>query len=529
MKKFKSPRFLRNAAFSLLGLGLLGANPGSCENWQTTLEDKIVEKSYTREQAEVGAAEGLKRVFTEKIEKDDGAVAYKLNYDVVKDSEILQIVEEMYDDIKEMLEIRGNIHWLKYLKNTGEGEHLQKQEKIYKYHLDVLRNKVLHRKFEELIGQSSRDDSYLYSPYSSPKNQFKVKEEEKYSLATVFPLNREKKEFDANYIKKARERGDFKDSKKKVEEILTRYEFFEKVPNPQYVVDYGENKWLFKKRVAGLKIIAYSLDDNKDKKADYIEVFRLKKEETSESKPAVKIFKSSGSNSLDVIVADCDFEGEGGYGMPDYVGRHYFIKTARDLMEYSELLDFIFQKKKEEEKREWPELKEMNKLYIAKVGTLPMAHYDCKNGCWDRFLPEYKTGPGGKQNIFTVHIKRDIIGKDIIDNLDEEDKAHMKFSLKWIALQYGGGSRVVEFYEPKKEFRNKKFSVNVSGRNVSLTGEDGQIKSYDVNAITEDKPYQIDFDRNPYKRWEIRDKDGDGKCYECKRERARPEEVIPKK
>jgi hypothetical protein len=518
-------KFFRNAAFSLLGVGLVGmGGPGNCGNWQTDLENELSGEGLTHEQAEVGAAEGLKRVFADKVERDDSTVIYKHNYDVIKDSEILAVIEGTYADVKGMLDFgRKNISWLKYLQNTGRGEHLKKQEKIYKYKMVVLREKKLHRKFKKLVGESSYGYGYDSYGYGSSMNQFKIKDEEKYSLVDIFPINREKREFDTDDVRKARERGDLKDSEKIIEEILTKYEFFEKVENPQSLVNYGEKKWFFKKRITGIKIVAYNLDNDKEKKADYIEVFRFKKDGTTESKPAVKVFKPSSSDSLEIVVADSDSEGEGGYGMPDYVGRQFSIGTARDLMEHSQLLDFIFRQKKEEEKREWPEIKDMNKIYIVEAGTLSMNPFEC-NGCWNNFLPEYKTHPDGRSNSYIVHVRR-----EISDDVNEEDKHQKSFPLKWIALDYNGGSRVVEFYKPKEEFQNKKYRVNTSGNKITLEGEDGQLKSYNVKAVIEDKPYQIDFDRNQQKRWEILDKDGDQKCYECKRERARPDEVIPKR
>lgn len=516
--------FFRNAT---LALGFTVAAAG-CQNWETNLEDKLVTKGFTEEQAEVGAAVGLRRVFTEKVEKDDGTVTYTLNYDGIKSSEVLQVIEEMYADIEWMLEFEGSIGKMKYLQNTGRGEHYRKQLKIYKYLKDVLREKVLHQKFKKLVGQRSQYGYGHSFRKHLPEDQFKVKEKEKCTLGTIFPLNRKEAEFDADYVKKARERGDLKDSKKKVEEISTRYEFLEKVLNPQYVVDYGEEKWIFKKRTAGLKIESFNLDNDKERSVDYIEVFRLKKDGKPESKPAIKVFKSSRSDSLEVIVADRDFEGEGGYGKPDYVGKRHSIKSGRDLVELSKLIDFIFQKKKDEEKRQVPELQEMNKLHIVKAGTLPMTPYDCKNGCWDRFLPDYKKGPGNHPSRYEVHVRM-----DIPDNVDKEDSHHMSFPLKWIALEYSGGSRVVEFYKPKKEFENKKLKVDVDWRSgistVRIEDEKGQIKNYDVKAIIEDKPYRIDFDRNQHKRWEMLDKDGDGKCYECKREKAKPERIIPER
>ncbi|MBR9683199.1 hypothetical protein GOV03_01545 [Candidatus Woesearchaeota archaeon] len=523
MSKFT--RFLRNTA---LTLGIVVGVSG-CKNWEGDLEQRLVQKGFTKEQAEVGAAVGLRRVFTEKVEKDDGTVTYQFNYDGIKDSEVLQVVREMHADIKKTLDFDGNLNWAKYLENTGRGKHLQKQEKIYKYLQDVLKEKVLHRKFEKLIGQSFNYGGYGYSSYrSAPEDKFKVDSDEKFSLATIFPLNRKPMEFIPDYVTQAMKRGDLKDKKFKVEEVMTVYEFLEKVSNPQALVDYGEKRWVFKQRAAGLKITAYNLDNDKEKKPDYIEVFRLNKDGTPESKPAVRIFKTAWSSSLEVIVADRDFEGEGGYGQPDYVGRTFPVTTGRDLLGHTKLINFIFQKEREQEKREVPEMKELNKLYIVEAGTMSMVPFDCNGECWENFIPEYKTGPGGRHNPFTVHIRKSI---DSMKDIPPGEKEHKDSSLNWIALEYEGSSRVVEFYKPKEEFKDKKFRIEVIGRRVSLIGEDGVMKNYPIRTVIEDKPYRIDFDRNPHRRWEIKDKDDNSDCYECKREVARPgdNELIPKK
>ncbi len=576
-------RFFRNIALAV-GIAAGAGAVSGCQNWETNLENKLQDKGFSHEQAEVGAAVGLRRVFTKKVEDEKkGTVTYEFNYNVLKDDEVLQVVEDMYSDVKDMLDYDGGISYQKYLKNSGRGDHLEKEEKILKYLKDMIREKVLHRKFERLTGGSSswwsggswgggyyddwmydkkgdpdgkvqdkqakpgdetekalkknhEDEAQEYYGYggygngwgrSEPEDQFKVDEKQKLTLADLFPNNRPKREFETDEVKKARERGDLNNGNFKVEEINTVIEFWEKVDNPQYLVDHGEKRWKFKKRRAGVSILGFNVDGDKEKKTDYIEVFRLRPDGKRESKPAVKMFRPSGSERLEVIVADRDFEGEGGYGVPDWVGRpDMFVENARDLMEFQELLDFIFQKKRDEEKREKPNIDlEMNKLYIVKAGTLPMNSFACGDECFERFLPDYKKGPNGSPTRYMVHVRR-----DIPDEIEEHEKMHKGFPIKWVALQYmGGRSRVVEFYKVKKEFAGKDLKTNVFGTRVSIEDETGLIRNYDVKAVIEDKPYQIAFDRNRQKRWTIKDEDGDGKCFECKKVEAWTNDVIPDK
>lgn len=567
MKKVK--RFFRNAALALSIAAGAGAAAG-CESWETNLEDKLQKKGFTYEQAEVGAAVGLRRVFTNKVEDEKkGTVTYEFNYNVLKDDEVLQVVQDMYDDVTFLLEYDGGVGYMKYLRNSGRGEHLRKQEKLLKCIKDMIREKVLHRKFERLTGGSSgrgynrwgggyhsgwqydeegragqemmKEDEKLdaddkaqrYYNYrhgwrrSEPEDQFKIDEDEKLTLADIFPANRPEREFDTDEIKKARERGDLDNGEFKVEEINTIIEFWEKADNPQYQVDYGENPWKLKKRKAGVRILGFNVDGDRDKKTDYIEIYRFRHDGSTEPEPAVKMFRPARSDRLEVIVADKDFEGEGGYGVPDWVGRpDMFIENARDLMEFQELLDFIFQKKKEEEKRQRPDINvEMNKLYVVKAGTLPMNAFACGDDCWDRFLPEYKEGPNGEPTRYRVHVRR-----DIPEEADAHDRMDKAFPIKWVALQYmGGRSRVVEFYRVKEEFRGKELKADVFGTRVSIEDDTGLIRNYDVKAVIEDRPYQISFDRNRQKRWDIKDENKDGKCFECKRSRAWTYDVIPDK
>lgn len=509
----------------------LATGIGACSNFENNLENRLMDEGFTKEQAEVGAAVALRRAFTEKTDKEDGTATYSLTLAGIKDEDILEVVDSVHDDLVDTLKFDGDIEWQKFKTITGMGEHLQKQEKVFKYHGDMLRKKVLHRKFEELVNPMQRGSGY-YNPYSDygssyqqpqqgPKDPFGTKEEERYSIAAIFPMGQKEADFEAEYVKSARKRGELGEQKAIVEEIIQMYTFYEKVANPQYVIDKGEKKFIHRQRKAGLRITAYNLDNDKEKKPDYIEVFRMMADGKQESKPAVRIFKPDGRGMLEVVVADRDFENEAGYGVPDYVGRKFGVESARELMELPDLINFIFQKKIDEETMEGPKLTEMNKLYITKAGTLPMTPYEINQDGWEQYLPDYKKMPSGMPNSFNVHIMRD---------LKPEENDHTKQSeIKWIALQYESGGRVVEFYRPKDKFRGKKFRVSVEGNRISFTADDGKIESYDVKSAIEDKPYRIDFDRNPFKRWEIVDRDEDGKHFEAKRERAKTDDIIPKK
>ncbi|MFH1064193.1 MAG: hypothetical protein V1729_03880 [Candidatus Woesearchaeota archaeon] len=509
---------------ALLALGIISTMAG-CESFEKNLEDKIMAKGYTRSQAEVGAAEGRRRLFTDKTEHEDGTVTYELNYDVFSDEDTLQVVKQTYSDIHESLKTEGSIEWMKYMDSTGIGEHLQKQEKVWKFHLDMLQSKVLERKFKDLVQPHNWYGGYYsYGYYGNAMSQFSVKPDERYSLSTHFPLNRATREFDADYVKKARKSGDIDDKDLVVEEVAHILSFLEKIPNPQYKVDKGVNPWTYKRRKGGIMIKSFNLDNDPEKKPDYIEVYRLDDKGDKEELPAVRIFKPSGSDELEVIVADFDFEGDPGYGVPDHVGRVFMIENGQELLQRKELIDLVFQKKRMEESRARPDISDLNPLHIAEAGKVDMAAYDIDNNGWEHFLPDnYTASADDTPTRFKVHVKRDI------DPEKTPDHGRMAAEIKWIALEYTGGARVVEFYKPDEKYKGKKVKVNIIGDNVSITQEDGRIERYDVKAVIGDRPFRIDFDRNSSKRWEILDKDEDGKHYEAKRERAKTDDIIPKK
>ena len=249
-----------------------------------------------------------------------------------------------------------------------------------------------------------------------------------------------------------------------------------------------------------------------------------------ETKPALKVFKPNGTGDLEIVVADYDPEGKPGYGVPDLVEEMGKIESSRDIKDNSELMSLIF-KQEQKPQRQYPEGEEINKLYIVKSGTAPLESYENRQEGWEEFLPEYRSisaalfqtvqMKGKSKPKITVQVKTDYPTED-----QEEDEEQSEFAkIAWIALWYEGDARVMEFYHPNEQFREKKYRITAQGREVTVRDEEGQIKQYDVKALLEKKPYRIDFDRNQEKRWEILDKDKDNIHYEAKWEIARPDTI----
>ncbi len=496
-------RFLKNIAVTV-SMAALAIT--SCDNFETKVEKSLSAKGMTKEQAEVAAAEALRGMFTRKVEKEDGTVTYEMNYSGITDEDILYTVERMHQDLSDALKPDGDILFQKYLKNTGMGDHLALQEKVFKYHTDMLRKKVLHQKFEKLVNGESAQG--YFDPYSIP-------EDRRYSLATTFPLNQEEQEFDAGYVKTARNAGKLKDKSAVVEEITQQIMFLEKMPNPKYSFDKGESEWIYVPRKMGIRAISYNLDNDDEKEADYVEIYRIKEDGKTETKPAIKVFKPNGVGSLELILADQDNEGQPGYGIPDHVGNIKDVASGWDVFSLQNIIDLVF-KRPDSTSRE-SDMTGINKLYVTRAGTIPMGEYELKPDGWESDVPDYKPGQLQRKGSFTVHLK----------TAKKASKESPPGDLEWIAVEYSGGSRVVEFYRPNSKFTGKNYTFTANGRKISVTKEDGRIEQYDLQAIVEDMPYRIDFDRNKQKRWEIRDKDNDKIHYEAKRERAATGKLIP--
>ena len=478
---------------------------GACENFEFLHEKELKEQGFTQEQAEVGAAEGLRKLFSEEEELESGKTSYKLQYGGISDEDVLFTVKSIRTDLEKMLDVHDDLPGAKFLKNTGLQPQLEQQEKIFQYHEERLQLKVLHRTFDKLIQGK---------PASSRSTPGNVSEEEYYSLADSFPFQ-PLPEFSAEYVQSARDKQGNLPSEMLVEDFREYASFYEKEPNPEYQIDKGKEPERLVQRKREVRITSYNLDGDKEKIPDYIEVFRLK-DGNPEPLPAIKVFKPNGTGDLEIVVADDDQQGELGYGIPDEVEEVQRIESGRDLKE-TELIDFIF-KRVQKMPREYPEGEEINKLYIVKSGTAVLESYEIKEEGWESFLPDYhsispRINSKGKVNKrITVYVKTEM----------NEEEDHDFAPIAEIALYYEVDARVMEFYKPNEKFAGKKYRITAQGRDVEVRDEEGQIKKYDVKALLQEKPYRIDFDRNQEKRWEILDKNSDGKQYEAKREIARP-------
>ncbi len=497
------------------GIGLAAAGITGCDTYDTLHEKEMLKRGHTQEEAEVLTAASYRRGLAKETKTADGMATYKPHYKVFSNKDILEVVEATHDDLLEIKDLI-NLQDLKYMQYTGVGEHIIKQEKIFKYHRDMLGRKVLHTKFKEMTNSSGGSGNYGYYWHYSSYASDSLSKDERYSLSTVFPFNQEDMEFEAEYVRIARKSDKLKDPATVVEDITEMKKFFEKVRNINYPLTDKSSEWVFKEINMGLRITSFNLDDDEEKETDYIEAYRITKEGKLESKPAIRIFKTGdGVGSLEVIVADKDLKGKAGYGIPDYVDNPYLISVGSDILPINELIDYIFQDLKKPELK-IPDTKDMNKVYIISTGTVPAEKYDMNASGWESELPDYKT----REQLARVsgHVM-----------LDSEDEEKGEGKIKWIAHRYFGGQRVVEFYRPNNKFKDDIYSIeSVYGRIATLKDTDGRLTQSDIKAICEEKPFRIDFDRSTQKRWRLFDLDDDKAHYEAKQEVAWSWNTIPK-
>ncbi len=497
---------------TIAAFGLLAASAIGCNNYEAICEKKLQDEGFTQEQAEVLTAVSYRNLFTDELKDPNGTATYNLNYGAITEEDIFRTVKKTHNDLEQALDPdQLNMLDLKYYLNTGIGKHVLKQEQVYKYLEDTLSKKVLHSKFKEMM-REKQDFSY-YNPY-------KIKEDDKYSIATTFPFKEDKIEFEAKYVKIARSQGKFKDPSTVVEEVTDVEKFYEKVKNPKYPVLDKNEKFIYKERKMGLKMISYNLDDDKEKTPDYIEAYRLKENGKSETMPSIRVFKPNGSGDLEIVLADADFEGEKGYGIPDYLQQARNIESANDLYA-SDVIDYIFKDMKKN--KDMPNFnEELNKIYIVKTGETSVEKYEINPEGWESYLPDYKSAKKHQfSSKFISYIKSKNKPSDEKDGISD---------IEWIAKSYNDKSRAVEFYRINEKFKKDYTFPKYLGssKTIELMDKEGQVHEYALDVVIEKIPFRIDFDRNAEKRWEIIDKDNDKKHYEAKKEVSTSSEIIPK-
>ncbi len=465
-------------------LVLVGCRP---KTFETELEN-ILQNEYkmTVEEAKVGVVKGERDLFLTRVEKD-GKEEYVPNYNSVTITERIEQLKGMAKDVDELLSYQ-NEETVQFVDEFKIREQLQKDERIIQFNLDRYNGVSLYQDFCKLMGIEKE---------VPPVNETKL-------LCPWIPLEN-LLHFDAKYVEEARK------TMVPFDDFVLTYRFVLEIPNPEYPHKDNTNATIKVPKEVALRLVSYDVG-SRDYNPDYIEVFR-----GNEKKPAIKIFRSTGSTTLDVYTADTDKEGERGYGLPNEVGNIFNVTRASDVYDnHKELLAKIFAEKAKS-KRIRPVEKEMT-VRVVKVGELQSDpwRYDYTNG-FDVPL-EYNFG----ENYMLVYKFKPLQKKDKKNKQGRE--------LEWIAHRWAVPNtipeqditgRVVTYHRVKPEYAKDILSVTISGHHVTLTRMGMPDVAGDISLFVEKLPYKISYDWGE-NRYQLEDKDQKLPLYEAQLEQAKP-------
>ena len=474
----------------LVGAALLSAGCAP-KTFETEVKD-ILQKKYnkTQEEAEVGAIKAERDLFLKKVDKD-GKETWVPNYDSVSIDERIVQHNEMKKNMDELLNFKDN-NTVKLVDEFQIRAQLEKDEKAILFNLEKYNLVALHKQFTVSMGILEMDN-------------FKVNES-----MLIYPLANldDKLVFDAKYVQEAKKAG----LMKPFDELIFFYKFQKEVANPAYPLSDNVNKTYWVTKQALVKIVSYDLDFPGDHVADYIEAFR-----GGEKKPAIKIFHSASSSSLDVAVIDLDKEGERGHGVPDAVINVFGISKASDLYANGEHLAAIFESKKKSV-RVRPLEKNMD-IQIVKVGELKSDpwEYDKVNGY---NVPLEYQATNGKN--FTLAYK-------LSTPKDTEKKEDAEMKIEWIAKRWvipnsaqDVNGRVVSYYHVVPQYNSKVANVKIDEQKITLSRSEKEDVSGPAPLFIEKEPYKVSYDHGS-SRWIIEDKDNNSKPkYEARYELEKP-------
>ncbi|MBI4441081.1 hypothetical protein HY639_02855 [Candidatus Woesearchaeota archaeon] len=459
--------------------------------FETELKD-ILQREYTKtqEEAEVAVVKGERDLFLTRVEKD-GKEAWKPNYNSVTIRERITQTQQMANDLDQLLSYKNKDN-TRFLDEFGIRDQLEKDEQAIQFNLGKQRLVALHKEFQQKMGLTEEE---------APKVNESM---------LIYPLAALEKTllFDARYVQEARTATTLVP----FDDLEFRYKFEQEIPNPAYPNMDPVNQTIWIPLDVKVRLVSYDADSPRDHKPDYLEVYRL-----GEKTPAIKIFHSTSSNSLDVAVVDVDKEGERGHGVPDEVLTVWYITRASDVYDnYKHLLAKLFQEKKKLE-RVKPLEREMD-VQIVPVG-------DLKDDAW-----EYDTVKGFSVPLeyqdkdaknYTLAYKFLPKTKDTPDGREHE--------LAWVAKRWKVSNspadvvgRVVTYHKVLPAYKSGIIGIGLDRHRLTMT-RSGQPDVTGLDSLfIEREPYKITYDWGA-SRWIIEDRDNKSSPkYEARYEQVKP-------
>lgn len=413
-----------------------------------------------------------------------------IRYDLLSLDRLVQRIDQWLEDFDLLLgyKLREEV---KYVDIFGLRPSLAHEEKVMMAVRARVRAAELDNIFKAMLGQI-------------PAEFAKIDHLNGYNIKKIFgpkdPLDTFK--FNVDQIDEARKSGTLK----QIEHFRLQVDrkFDHKDQDPNNLEDKNAYIWFGSKQ--DIELTNYKIlfgDKPKDNIGNYIEGFRWV-DGKKESRPCLKVFMVSGEDPDSVLVIDTKKEGEPGFGLPDFIEKKEGSIDAGDLIHNEELIDKLFEGRKENKRvppKEVPIFVEIaraeNPIDVWETAT------DKNKGFVVPF--NYKNKIGSNYNI------RIEMAKPTVDLATSEgSEPSISTVLKYVKKEWTDGTRfkpslgsVVEYYKAKAPYENMKLlSARVlagdrpeSTKRILLVKEDGSTENGFVrpgkNKYTEDKPIAI--------------------------------------
>lgn len=469
----------------------------SCKTYRDHLIDVAIEKGLTKEQAELIPHGAYKKEFI-KEDKDTGA--REINYEGVTTKEALEKIAKLEGDANYMLDDEDPR--IAEMMNDFKGmrESVEKERNILHFLRDTYKLHSNHQKFKKLI-----ESGYYWDDAGSP-----------FKLNLILPKENldGKFNFRVEYIEEAKNLGNLS----VLEDF--RLEFDYKQEEKDLDEPKSKDKIAIKDKRIAVRIKVY--DTGGDINPDYAEVFRIKPGGTEESKPAIKIFKSDNSSTLDVLVIDQDEEGAPiGFGIPDIVEQIYGIQNSQVAMQIftgkEDLISKLYTKGEEKEKKQVilakRREKRKNEMFVALAGETKIPEYEISMDPKGWQLPtglKYKSKKGDNYTIELKFAKKDKKNKE---NTHKQINVVLRKYHSLKSEHTPSKGKVIEHYKPLPDFAKRDIieaKVDTSNKRKLIIDREGEETKMGFDRIfLKEKPYAIEFSTQAGDRYLIVDKDLD--------------------
>ncbi len=511
------------------------------------LKDKVMEickrepYNFTEPQCGVAYTVGSRDKFMINVAEDakEGGRKFEINYASLPLEDILSREKEMLEFYSGFLDPKEKEN-SRFLDKTGIRkmmieEFLVREQRIRWMNFATTLRSFVDEGFYDDGSSSSDDENLSYGDLIKRNVMGGDKSDKKlaYDIRLVSPF--EKRDpvelFRVAAIEAARKKGTLE----KVQSF--KFPFYEQIQIQDPESPEDPNAKIWKHELRGVEVSAYDVNGDKKKLPDYITVTKMKGRmekgkvvfDEPLQRPSLQIFKSPGSQTPNILVADLD----GDYS-PDLVEKIFGVNNASDLLfsKKAETLDKLFAKNDGKSRDE--ELEGFRRGYklpkqsfeVAKVGESRVEVFKINDSGWP--LPShynYKDPEGSNYKVEIVWV----------GPKPGEDSGKIKDTHKTIKyfkkIYHGTGNEymkiegnVMEYFKPPKDYSKDNIrEASVSGsknQTISIHRKGKTNEVWHIDDILGEMPvFAIEYDKGD-KREVIIDKDGDEETnsrYEARR------------